>query len=332
MRRCSLCVLPETFPGAYFDDEGLCAYCRQHKNRQGWIQNQRAAMRARFDSLVQDIRGQNVYDCLVAWSGGKDSTYTLFMLRESYRLNVLAVTFDNGFISPAAWENMERMSERLGVDHLIVRPRFDLLRQIFATAAQDASLYSEKALTRASAICNACMSLAKGVMLRTALEKHIPLIAYGWSPGQSPITSAIYKRTPEMAQAMAKTLMEPLQRIAGEAVRPYFPQEREWSGAEAVPYDVSPLAFWDYAEAHIRESIRALGWRDPADTDPNSTNCLLNSLANVVHMQQKGYHPYALELSALVREGYLDREEALRRLGIAQDSQVVEQVRNKLGL
>ena len=332
MRICARCVLPETFPNIAFDETGVCNYCRQYDLRQARLGSDRTAMRERFERLVAESRGKHVYDCVAAWSGGKDSTYTLLLLREQYQLNVLAYTFDNGFVSPMAFQNMERVSGELGVDHTIFRPRFDLLRTVFRATAQDGGIYPEVALTRASAVCNACMGLAKGIALRTALDHGVPMMAFGWSPGQVPLTSALFHRTPEMARTMVEALVEPLRKIVGEAVRPYFPEERHFARAEQFPYDVAPLAFLEYDEEHVRDEIRALGWRAPEDTDPNSSNCLLNTFANAVHKQQKGFHPYALELAGLVRQGHLDRQEALDRLETPENQDSMDLVKSRLQL
>jgi len=325
-------VLPEIFPGVAFDQAGICNYCRQYDGRRPRLERERAKLRERFEQLLAETRGRHVYDCLMAWSGGKDSTYALQVFRQHYALKVLAFTFDLGFVSPTAFQNMERVSEELGVDHIIVRPRFDLLRRIFAAAARDPQLYPDKALTRASAVCNACMSLAKGIGLRIALTEDIPMIAYGWSPGQAPLISAILHRTPEMTRSMMKALTDPLERLVGDAVRPYFPQKERLDELEQVPWDVHPLAFSDYDEEQIVASIGALGWQRPPDTDPNSSNCLLNAFANVVHKDQTGYHPYVMELGSLVRQGHLSREEALERLETPEDPIIVERVKEKLRL
>ena len=65
---------------------------------------------------------------------------------------------------------MRVVAEKLGVDHVIVKPRFDLLRQLFLASTQP-GMYPPQALERASGICNTCMGLAKGIGLRLALEK-----------------------------------------------------------------------------------------------------------------------------------------------------------------
>lgn len=332
MRRCVRCVLPEIFPNIVFDDAGVCNYCRQHDLRRTRLEEQRARMSERFGGLVDEIHGRHSYDCLLAWSGGKDSTYTLLILRQRYRLNVLALTLDNGFVSPTALQNMRRVSGELGVDHITFRPRLDLLRKVFGAASLDSGMYSERALSRASAVCNVCMSFAKGIALRTALERSIPMMAFGWSPGQVPLTSALFRRAPGMARATVEALMAPLRKIAGDALGAYFPQERQFENAGQIPYDVAPLAFLDYDEKQVVQSIAALGWRQPLDTDPNSTNCLLNAFANAVHKAQRGYHPYVMELSGLVRHGCLSRQEALERVEAPEIQANVELARVRLQL
>lgn len=331
MKRCTRCILPETFPGIKFDEAGVCNYCLAFTDTLQKQERLKQRLRQKFYHILEQVRGQNSYDCLMSWSGGKDSTYTLMLLKQDYDLDILAFTFDMGFTSPTAFSNMRRVSENLGVDHVIVKPRFDLLRQVFvASTARD--MYPAKALHRASNICTSCMGMAKGIALRMAIEKRIPIIAYGWSPGQAPLTSAIFKTNPQMMRAMLSATVVPLQKVVGDDIAPYFPAEHHFDDATRFPYNVSPLVFLDYDEDVAYTRIQEPGWERPDDTDPNSTNCLLNAFANEVHKQHMGYHPYVLELANLVRGGYLDREEALRRVGMPPDPVVLTAVRAKLGL
>jgi hypothetical protein len=62
-----------------------------------------------------------------------------------------------------------------------------------------------------------------------------------------------------------------------------------------------------------------VGWKNPKDTDPNSTNCLLNTYANQLHIEKYGYNPYSYELAELVRKGILKRDKALQRLNYAMN-------------
>jgi hypothetical protein len=330
MKRCTRCILPENFPGVHFDDQGVCQYCRRMPDADQRVA-QRSRLRARFEELADQVRTRPGYHCMMSWSGGKDSTYTLWLLKKQYDLRILAFTFDNGFVSPAALKNMRVVAENLAVDHVIVKPRFDLLQQVFVASTKP-GMYPPRALERASGICNSCMALAKGIGLRIALEKNIPMLGYGWSPGQIPLASALFHTNQRILQAMIETAMAPLEQVAGSQVAVYFPAAHHLESAQELPYNVSPLAFIDYDEETALRCIDALAWERPKDTDPNSTNCLLNSFANLVHLEQMGYHPYAMELAGLVREGYMSRDEALVRLEGASAPDVVAAVKAKLCL
>ena len=60
---------------------------------------QKVELRARFEQLADEVRGEPGYHGLMSWSGGKDSTYTLWLMHHKYNLRMLAFTFDNGFVS-----------------------------------------------------------------------------------------------------------------------------------------------------------------------------------------------------------------------------------------
>ena len=104
---------------------------------------------------------------------------------------------------------------------MIIKPRFDMLARIFQYCA-DNDVYPLKALERSSAICTSCMGIIKYSALRTAIEKDIPLISYGWSPGQAPISSSILKNNPPMIKMMQKALFDPLYKMVGDRSNPIF--------------------------------------------------------------------------------------------------------------
>jgi hypothetical protein len=327
-RICSKCVLPETFPGIRFNEDGVCNFCLSHKGME-YLQGKKSEYSNKFDSLVAKYRGKSAYDVLMCYSGGKDSTYTLSIFKEKYHLNILALSFDNGFLPPQTLKNIQNVVEKLGVDHILFKPRFDVLSKVFRYCANN-DVYSPKALERSSAICTSCMGFIKYSALRFAVEKDIPFIGYGWSPGQAPITSSILMNTPAMIKTMQKLLFDPLHEMVGDAIKPYFLEDRHFNGSYNFPYNVNPMAFLEYDIDAIYQNISRFGWKKPEAVDANSTNCLLNSFANFVHKQRLAYHPYAFELANLVREGYMDRDTAIQRLTEEEDPLTVAQVKEKL--
>jgi hypothetical protein len=265
-RVCANCVLPETFPRIRFDEHGTCNFCLDSQDK-GGREKKAADYREKFNSLVSDYKGKSVYDALMCYSGGKDSTYTLAVLKETYGLNVLAVTLDNGFVSNQASQNIHNVVEMLDIDHIFFKPSFHVLAKIFRTCATR-DIFPPKTLERASTICTSCMAILKSSALRLALEKDIPFIAFGWSPGQAPITSSIMRNNPDMVRMMQKTLFDPLYRIAGDDIRPYFLEEKHFSGDYRFPTTSTRWLFWTIVKTISIETSRASDGRRPRMSMP----------------------------------------------------------------
>ena len=89
------------------------------------------------------------------------------------------------------------------------------------------------------------------------------------------------------------------------------------------PFNVHPLAFLPYNEDKIIERIKSLGWVKPDDTDPNSSNCLLNAFANQIHRRRYKFHPYVWEIANMVREGVMSRQEGLEKIDPPENTKMV---------
>ena len=335
MKICKTCVLPETLPGIGFNENGVCSYCSRFKGIDNQ-EKQKKKFRQKFLTILEETKGKGTYDALVAYSGGKDSTYILRLLKETFGLRILAVTFDHGFVSPTALENIHNVTDYLDIGNLTIRQGGKTLCDVFVKSMLP-KMYPVKALERASSICNSCMNLTKSFLLKTAIEMRAPLVAYGWSPGQAPIQSSVLKTNASMVRQMQKAMIKLFQGMIGDRLSGFFLREHHFELAKSskidlFPYLIHPLAFTNYDEAEIIANIKEMNWVNPKDTDANSSNCLLNGFANQVHIKQHGFHPYSFEIATLVREGYMTREDGLKKLSIPPDPKVVEYVKERLGV
>ena len=132
MRRCAQCNLPETHETIAFDAEGVCNVCRQHGTKRDGVDWVGAKME--LDALVAAHRGKADYDCIVPFSGGKDSTWTLYYLIKEYGLKPLVVRFDHGFLRPNLNDNVQRTLRRLGADFLSFTPNWKVVRRLMLQA------------------------------------------------------------------------------------------------------------------------------------------------------------------------------------------------------
>lgn len=114
LKRCSKCILPETFPGISFDAQGVCNVCREHKH---FHVKGRDALAALCDKYR---RSDGRPDCLLAFSGGRDSSYALHYLVKELGMHPVTYTYDWGMVTDLARRNIARMCGKLGVENILV--------------------------------------------------------------------------------------------------------------------------------------------------------------------------------------------------------------------
>lgn len=114
LKRCSRCLLPETFPFISYDAEGVCHFCTSHKPR---VLLGETALRGIADRARSRDGSQ---DCLVPISGGRDSSFGLHYAKKVLGLNPVAYTYDWGFVTDLARRNISRLCGALGVEHILV--------------------------------------------------------------------------------------------------------------------------------------------------------------------------------------------------------------------
>jgi len=124
MRRCTRCILPETFPFIEFDDDGVCNYCSNYK-----LINQPKPIEVLHDLVAPYKDPSGKPDCIVPFSGGRDSTFVLHMVKEVLGLNPIAFTYDWGMVADLARRNIARVCGKLGVENIIVAADLDRKRE-----------------------------------------------------------------------------------------------------------------------------------------------------------------------------------------------------------
>jgi len=114
LRRCSKCILPETMPFITFDTSGVCNYCTSYKryNIKGNLQDL-----GNLISRYSTLRGIN---CIVPFSGGRDSTYSLHLIKKELGLNPITYTYDWGMLTDLGRRNISLICQKLGVENVLI--------------------------------------------------------------------------------------------------------------------------------------------------------------------------------------------------------------------
>ncbi|MBN1877026.1 MAG: hypothetical protein JXA33_22580 [Anaerolineae bacterium] len=169
VKRCARCILPASLPSAQLDEAGVCHHCRTFEASHGNWDAVKAQRKSELEELVEQARQlHRPYDCLIPLSGGKDSTYALYVCSKVYGLKCLSVTFDNGYLAEPARANIKNAMEATGADHLMFTPnRANLL-----------NLYKQF-LETSGDFCSVCM---RGIHVSTVTATKafdIPLVVTG---------------------------------------------------------------------------------------------------------------------------------------------------------
>lgn len=311
---CKKCVLPETFPGIEFDGDGVCSFCLEAPSHADLLANQHD-LATRMEAEIEKLRGKGEYDVIVAFSGGKDSSYTLKKLVHDYNLNALAITIDNGFLAPQALTNARTVTSALGVDFILFTPNTKFMRNMYKQSALQPEIHPPSAIKRASSICNSCISLINNHMIKAALQYGCSMIAGGYIGGQVPKDSALLNLDLLAQQKFKSVTVKRYKDYFGRLSSNYFAiHEDLLAGKNGQISILNPMLTLSITEKQIIDSISELGWIKPNDTGKNSSNCLLNDLGIAIHFKKHRFHPYIYEISESVRAGTMTRDRALEKI------------------
>lgn len=322
-RTCSKCLLPGAYPGIRFDRQGKCNICNEY--------DKYADKAARYFKTTTDFRSlmekarqnrNSSYDCLLLFSGGKDSTYVLQRLVEM-GFKVLAFTFDNGYISPEAFGNIERITHGLDVDSVVYRARN--MKGIFV-----------ESLKREHSVCDGCFRALTTLSTQAAIENGIDVVITGLSRGQIFDTklSGLFQQG-IFAEEEIENKLKLFRKI-------YHSRDDKISKLLDAPLDIDRLDSIHFVDFFRYEQITTPGindylqsqnstWQRSQNTGFCSTNCLINDAGIYVHTRDKGYHNYAAPLSWQIRLGLADRETVRQALETPVDSAKTANMLKEIG-
>lgn len=115
LKRCTRCILPETMPYIKFDKDGVCNYCHNYKKR-----NKPRPKEELFDLVEPYRRAGKELDCIVPFSGGRDSCYGLHLIVNELDMKPVTYTYDWGMVTDLGRRNISQMCGDMGIENIIV--------------------------------------------------------------------------------------------------------------------------------------------------------------------------------------------------------------------
>jgi len=121
--------MPDTRPGSIFDDQGICQACRNYEKSKTVDWKERQKELAKLCDKYR--RRDGYYDCVIPVSGGKDSHYLVYIMKEKMGMNPLLICVADPFThTDAGTYNLRNLGESFGCDIIVFNMSTDLFRRV----------------------------------------------------------------------------------------------------------------------------------------------------------------------------------------------------------
>lgn len=160
--------MPDTRPGITFNEEGICIACQNNAKKRSIDWNSRMGELTKLCNMYRR-KSPGDFDCVIAVSGGKDSHYQVYIMKEIMDMNPLLITVEDLFtMTEAGKHNIKNISAAFGCSMFSFKPNRRagriITRYMFSKYGRplwyiDRLLYT--------------------VPLHLAIELGIPLVVYG---------------------------------------------------------------------------------------------------------------------------------------------------------
>jgi len=336
MKKCIKCSLTEGRYNVLLNEEGVCNYCDFYESYMGEIANfeqNEAILKRRFEKT----KGKYEYDALCGLSGGKDSSYVLYQLVEKYKLNVLAVTYDHGFITDFTRNTIDKIVNKLGVKHYWYKPNWDIHKRLY-----------KRSIEKFGDPCIACAFVGFFLSFKVCYEKQIPFFIHGRTPQQMfknfyvgckdmffPIIKAnLSEHSFEMLSKVNVFANENMKRFVGslaaspeeakEFIDEFFIDSSKMTSeftAEFLAY----FLFERYNEQNMKNKLReAFDWVEhPGESLLGHNDCAINAAASHFFKELHGADVLEREVGARIRLGETDKEQGAAAIAASQPSSEV---------
>jgi N-acetyl sugar amidotransferase len=304
---CKRCLMPSSRPRVLFTD-GVCNAClwSDEKKKIDWD-----ARAEEFRQLVRECRGNGLYDCIVPFSGGKDSSVVAYRLKQA-GLNPLLVCYGQLLWTDVGRSNLERMCD-LGFDILYFRhnqrvSRY-LARRFFIERGHPKQHYDAG---------------VNAVPLRAAVSYRIPLIFYaehGESEYGGHILSEEHRRTRDLNEVFEHQVGDDPRNWADNAVSeaelaPYImPDQADIAAVGVKAHYFSYFFKWDiYENARVARTeldFQTLERSDGSFEGFDSIDDKIDDLDYYMMYVKFGFGRATRMASRMIQNGHLTREAAL---------------------
>ena len=321
MKKCSKCLLPETYETVVIESDGNgCNMCKTSEFKQRNVDWD--SRKLKLDRIIEKYRGNYEYDCIIPFSGGKDSTFTLYYLMKEYNVKPLVVRFNHGFMRSNHHKNTELVLKSLGADFIEFTPNWQIVKKLMW-----------ESFIRKTDFCWHCHTGIYSYPLRVAQRFNIPLLLWGephaemaayytyedeeieWEDEEKFNMLRNLGITADDMWGMINTKGNPIDK---RDLIPYtYPDLAELKKIDYYSVCLGSFIPWDYKE-NTKLIMEELGWKgDELEGVPESINqeyakieCWMQATRDYIKFLKRGYSRVTQLTNFEIRNNRMSIEEA----------------------
>ena len=316
MKSCTKCLVTETADTISFDAKGTCSVCVQVEHKLGVVDwGQRAGELLTLCAQAQQRNGQ--YDCIVPFSGGKDSTYQLWYVVTQLKLRPLVVRYNHWGNRAVLERNNARTFKRLGVEVIDFRPNWNVVRETM-----------REALLRKGDSCWHCHTGVYSFPMHMAIMFRTPLIFWGESlkEYQSWLDPTEKENVDEVrfnrAMNLGMTADDMWEFLEGRVDRRDLIYHTYPPKTQLDALGVKSICLGDYVKWDTKVQVeiikRELGWEGdevegiPAQFDYEKIECQMQGVRDWLKFIKRGFGRTNHLANIEIRHGRMERAEGAR--------------------
>lgn len=273
MKMCKYCIMHSKIPGITINEEGICSDCTDFVEEQ---KHDMKELAVEYEKKMLDLfekvkKEKHVYDAIVLFSGGKDSTELVNLAKNKYHLNVLGFSMQMPVGKPQAIANMDNVAKKIGFDLMKMSIPLDTYKQYMKYALMNSDKYD----LGENIGCAACSFLFRWYAYRLAIEMDIPVILDGrdkWQYGGFLFDDGAETKEKALKGEKVFSRLHDLAEDAIGTAKGLMGYDIEHFKNKNFPCLIAPFTFVEYKTMDSLATIESLGL-DKNDFETMYTNC-----------------------------------------------------------
>lgn len=271
-------------------------------------------------SKIRELNDKPEYDCILMFSGGKDSSYLLYYLTNELGLKVVTITLTHNFLASETLHNIESFAKKYSKKHITIENDFlnyagTHFLQSWINKPEEGSLIT---------LCTGCRLGLIKLIIDTAKKEKINVVVTGLTPFEATDYRMKLVNYPKGKEGkiffflgyLRLVLRNPSLVLNRKALSIQAKEFYYFSNQKKI-YRKNNLhlvkPFYDYLkydEEKIIETLKMLNWQK-ASVSGNSywrADCDMNAIRQFFHNNISGYNEQKYYYGQMLRDNLISQE------------------------